>query len=327
MFHVCALTDEGLIMKSFLCPESTLFDQTILKCNWWFYVDCKSSKRLYDSNIPISKSYQLMKALTFFSSYKKDAQGEDPSNNLARSSAITENKEGVRNAVKILQTQSHMELPKVEIIESKSDRSTAAPQVSRNSKVFTPVNVIEINSLSSDISEGDNVASEKVEKIVRKYRQHPTSRSRESNHSPVDRVTTKSPAVASNEHNNITKTEVNTQKSVAQSTSVRKSIRKKTNVSPKSVQTTSSNPTSISTESNEDIKQKHRSERASEESKDGETPKNKLRRTIVQSKKINIQEVTGNPNSHVIKPNRDAVDVTIAKMDEAIIGQKKQDST
>lgn len=70
VFHVCALTDQGLIMKSFLCPESTLFDQTILKCNWWFYVDCKSSKSLYDSNIPISKSYQLMKALAFFSAYK-----------------------------------------------------------------------------------------------------------------------------------------------------------------------------------------------------------------------------------------------------------------
>ncbi|PSN40370.1 hypothetical protein C0J52_11850 [Blattella germanica] len=71
VFHVCAFTDDGLIMKSFLCPESTLFDQTILKCNWWFYVDCKSSKKLYDSNIPISKSYQLMKALAFFSSYNK----------------------------------------------------------------------------------------------------------------------------------------------------------------------------------------------------------------------------------------------------------------
>ncbi|XP_015121229.1 probable serine/threonine-protein kinase yakA [Diachasma alloeum] len=70
VFHVCALTDDGLIMKSFLCPESTLFDQTILKCNWWFYVECKNSKSLYDSNIPISKSYQLMKALAFFSAYK-----------------------------------------------------------------------------------------------------------------------------------------------------------------------------------------------------------------------------------------------------------------
>ncbi|XP_055549440.1 uncharacterized protein LOC129732516 isoform X2 [Wyeomyia smithii] len=72
VFHVCALTDDGLIMKSFLCPESTLFDQTILKCNWWFYVDCKSSKTLYDSNLPVSKSYQLMKALSFFSANYKN---------------------------------------------------------------------------------------------------------------------------------------------------------------------------------------------------------------------------------------------------------------
>lgn len=70
VFHVCALTDDGLIMKSFLCPESTLFDQTILKCNWWFYVECKTTKSLYDSNIPISKSYQLMKSLAFFAAYK-----------------------------------------------------------------------------------------------------------------------------------------------------------------------------------------------------------------------------------------------------------------
>ncbi|KAL1493019.1 hypothetical protein ABEB36_011163 [Hypothenemus hampei] len=77
VFHVCALTEEGLIMKSFLCPESTLYDQAILKCNWWFYVDCKNSKNLYDSNIPISKSYQLMKALTFFSAYKKEPGSTD----------------------------------------------------------------------------------------------------------------------------------------------------------------------------------------------------------------------------------------------------------
>lgn len=77
VFHVCALTDDGLIMKSFLCPESTLFDQTVLKCNWWFYVDCKNSRSLYDSNLPVSKSYQLMKALTFFSNYKNGGNDND----------------------------------------------------------------------------------------------------------------------------------------------------------------------------------------------------------------------------------------------------------
>ncbi|KAF6211875.1 hypothetical protein GE061_012391 [Apolygus lucorum] len=74
VFHVCAFTDDGMVMKSFLCPESTLFDQSILKCNWWFYVDCKSSRKLYDSNIPISKSYQLMKALAFFSAYTNQTE-------------------------------------------------------------------------------------------------------------------------------------------------------------------------------------------------------------------------------------------------------------
>jgi hypothetical protein len=73
VFHVCALTDDGLIMKSFLCPESTLFDQTILKCNWWFYTDCKSSKSLYDSNLPVSKSYQLMKSISYFNKNYKSS--------------------------------------------------------------------------------------------------------------------------------------------------------------------------------------------------------------------------------------------------------------
>ncbi|KAF4521438.1 hypothetical protein B566_EDAN010595 [Ephemera danica] len=73
VFHVCALTDDGLIQKSFLCPENTLFDQSVLKCNWWFYVDCTASPQLYDSNIPVSKSYQLMKALSFFSTLGKPA--------------------------------------------------------------------------------------------------------------------------------------------------------------------------------------------------------------------------------------------------------------
>ncbi|XP_037807306.1 uncharacterized protein LOC119600819 isoform X1 [Lucilia sericata] len=77
VFHVCALTDDGMVRKSFLCPENTLFDQTILKCNWWFYVDCSSSKSVYDSNIPISKSYQLMKSLTYFSKFTKTKDGEE----------------------------------------------------------------------------------------------------------------------------------------------------------------------------------------------------------------------------------------------------------
>ncbi|XP_011569298.3 uncharacterized protein LOC105398770 isoform X1 [Plutella xylostella] len=104
VFHVCALTDDGLVMKSFLCPESTLFDQTILKCNWWFYVDCKNTRRLYDTNIPVSKSYQLMKALTFFSNYKKDMDD-------ANRSANPEDMEGVKEAISILENQNNNQRP------------------------------------------------------------------------------------------------------------------------------------------------------------------------------------------------------------------------
>ncbi|XP_059483622.1 uncharacterized protein LOC132201453 isoform X2 [Neocloeon triangulifer] len=75
VYHVCALTDDGLVQKSFLCPENTLFDQSVLKCNWSVYVDCAQSEKLYDSNIPVSKSYQLMKALAFFSAYKNANPG------------------------------------------------------------------------------------------------------------------------------------------------------------------------------------------------------------------------------------------------------------
>ncbi|KAL9896485.1 mind the gap isoform 1-T1 [Glossina fuscipes fuscipes] len=77
VFHVCALTDDGMVRKSFLCPEDTLFDQTILKCNWWFYVDCMASPSVYDSNIPISKSYQLMKSLSYFSKYAQSIKDKD----------------------------------------------------------------------------------------------------------------------------------------------------------------------------------------------------------------------------------------------------------
>ncbi|KAJ2954627.1 hypothetical protein O0L34_g2921 [Tuta absoluta] len=104
VFHVCALTDDGLVMKSFLCPESTLFDQTILKCNWWFYVDCKNTRRLYDTNIPVSKSYQLMKALTFFSSYKKEMQADDHNVN-------PEDVDGIKEAISILENQHTVNNP------------------------------------------------------------------------------------------------------------------------------------------------------------------------------------------------------------------------
>ncbi|XP_016987117.1 uncharacterized protein LOC108050128 isoform X1 [Drosophila rhopaloa] len=98
VFHVCALTDDGMVRKSFLCPENTLFDQTILKCNWWFYVDCSSSTSVYDSNIPISKSYQLMKSLTYFSKFaggQRQEQGGDKDENALDIDSLRESMEGV----------------------------------------------------------------------------------------------------------------------------------------------------------------------------------------------------------------------------------------
>ncbi|CAG2059175.1 unnamed protein product [Timema podura] len=65
VFHACASVDDKMVDKSYSCPEFTLFDQSVLMCNWWFYVDCKASGKLYDSNVPLSKSFRLMKALSF----------------------------------------------------------------------------------------------------------------------------------------------------------------------------------------------------------------------------------------------------------------------
>ncbi|CAH2095088.1 unnamed protein product [Euphydryas editha] len=132
VFHVCALTDDGLVMKSFLCPESTLFDQTILKCNWWFYVDCKNTVKLYDTNIPVSKSYQLMKALTFFSSYKKemgDGQQMNPEDVEGIKGAITilenqDSKPAANNNVEIV-TPSPVTLPIIDERHSNSNNNTS----------------------------------------------------------------------------------------------------------------------------------------------------------------------------------------------------------
>ncbi|XP_072933570.1 uncharacterized protein mtg isoform X1 [Epargyreus clarus] len=134
VFHVCALTDDGLVMKSFLCPESTLFDQTILKCNWWFYVDCKNTVKLYDTNIPVSKSYQLMKALTFFSSYKKEMEDGQPMN--------PEDVEGIKEAITILENQ---------------DRSPAQ-QKTEQLQIVTPQPVI-IDERNNHKAEYTNITS------------------------------------------------------------------------------------------------------------------------------------------------------------------------
>lgn len=133
VFHVCALTDDGLVMKSFLCPESTLFDQTILKCNWWFYVDCKNTRKLYDTNIPVSKSYQLMKALTFFSSYKKDNNMQDDGR-----SPNPEDVDGIKEAISILENQDTTKTAQTETGSDGLHIITPQPLIDERSNRATP---------------------------------------------------------------------------------------------------------------------------------------------------------------------------------------------
>ncbi|XP_058445892.1 uncharacterized protein LOC131427031 isoform X2 [Malaya genurostris] len=134
VFHVCALTDDGLIMKSFLCPESTLFDQTILKCNWWFYVDCKNSKTLYDSNLPVSKSYQLMKALSFFSSNYKSPQS-------------AEDMEALKNSVAVANANNTIGSANGRSLTGALSSTTAAAQVEINGKSSSSVQTSVTNKL------------------------------------------------------------------------------------------------------------------------------------------------------------------------------------
>lgn len=230
-----------------------------------------------------------MKALTFFSSYKKDQNGDQEN----AASGIEENKEGINNAVKILQTQSKMQLPKVddfiistaenvprvEIVEvSKGNRS----QVVRGSKVFVPVNANEVNALSIADDEKENVSVEVDDKSrIRTYGRH-------------------------------RKEETTTGKSSETSSTTESSYnrRRANNFSKEK----SDHSSTKSIESSTDSNKKHRSERASSEVFE-DTTKKPL---------VEISEVTGSTVNKVIQTttNSASISETIAKMDEAIIGKK-----
>lgn len=230
-----------------------------------------------------------MKALTFFSSYKKDQNGDQEN----AASGIDENKEGINNAVKILQTQSRMQLPKVEefvistaenaprveIVEvSKSNRS----QIVRASKVFVPVNANEVNALSIADEEKENVSVEVEDKSrIKSYGRH-----------RKEEIIVGKPSVAS-------------------STTESSYHRRRTNNSSKEKLDHSSTK---SIESSTDSNKKRRSERASGEVIDDTT----------KSPSIEITEVTGSTVNKVIQTtmNSASISETIAKMDEAIIGRK-----
>ncbi|XP_063224936.1 uncharacterized protein LOC134532457 [Bacillus rossius redtenbacheri] len=66
VFHACVDSSSGsVVARAYACPLYTLFDQSVLRCNWWFYVDCGAAEKLYDSNAPIASTYGLVKALFF----------------------------------------------------------------------------------------------------------------------------------------------------------------------------------------------------------------------------------------------------------------------
>ncbi|KAB7496695.1 hypothetical protein Anas_03239, partial [Armadillidium nasatum] len=62
MFHLCVPSSVGSTLTSYLCPNGTLFDQSILQCNYWYNVDCESSVSDYDANLALALSYRRINA-------------------------------------------------------------------------------------------------------------------------------------------------------------------------------------------------------------------------------------------------------------------------
>ncbi|XP_069971354.1 proline-rich protein 12 isoform X2 [Penaeus vannamei] len=62
VFHLCLPAAMGNTLTSFMCPNMTLFDQSIMQCNYWFNVNCASSPRHYDANLPMALSYRKINA-------------------------------------------------------------------------------------------------------------------------------------------------------------------------------------------------------------------------------------------------------------------------
>ncbi|KAK3865533.1 hypothetical protein Pcinc_028872 [Petrolisthes cinctipes] len=62
VFHLCVPAAMGNTLTSFLCPNMTLFDQSVLQCNWWYHVRCEDSHKHYDANLPMAISYRRINA-------------------------------------------------------------------------------------------------------------------------------------------------------------------------------------------------------------------------------------------------------------------------
>ncbi|XP_064090186.1 uncharacterized protein LOC135204109 isoform X2 [Macrobrachium nipponense] len=62
VFHLCLPAAMGNTLTSFMCPNMTLFDQSIMQCNYWYYVNCENSPKNYDANLQMALSYRKMNA-------------------------------------------------------------------------------------------------------------------------------------------------------------------------------------------------------------------------------------------------------------------------
>ncbi|XP_042867926.1 uncharacterized protein LOC122250529 isoform X2 [Penaeus japonicus] len=62
VFHLCLPAAMGNTLTSFMCPNMTLFDQSIMQCNYWYNVNCASSPQHYDANLPMALSFRKINA-------------------------------------------------------------------------------------------------------------------------------------------------------------------------------------------------------------------------------------------------------------------------
>ncbi|KAK7075771.1 hypothetical protein SK128_024384 [Halocaridina rubra] len=62
VFHLCLPAAMGNTLTSFMCPNMTLFDQSIMQCNYWYYVNCENSPSNFDANLQMALSYRKINA-------------------------------------------------------------------------------------------------------------------------------------------------------------------------------------------------------------------------------------------------------------------------
>lgn len=62
VFHLCLPAAMGNSMTSFMCPNMTLFDQSIMQCNFWYHVNCERAESHFEANLPMAISYRKINA-------------------------------------------------------------------------------------------------------------------------------------------------------------------------------------------------------------------------------------------------------------------------